>query len=183
MSYDLILHTRPGKPPLTREAFAAHFEGDRWKVEGDTANYFNEVTGVYFQFGYSDGKPEADEDTPANNGEAPPDGEEDAGPSQPYIWFNINYFRPHYFGLEAQGPLARLVKSFNLVVSDPQAEGMGDGEFTPEGFLRGWNAGNRFAFQALLQMKDETPLHSMFTVPTELNRQIWEWNYYREIFG
>lgn len=62
---------------------------------------------------------------------------------------------------------------FDCVVDDPQMGGMGRGEYSTEGFLSGWETGNRFVCQAMLTQHPEgAPL----TLPTEKLRRIWEWN-------
>src|SRR5262245_38716160 len=49
MSFDLTLAPRPGKPPLERQAFLNHFTNKKLHHhDGDTVNYHNEDTGVYF---------------------------------------------------------------------------------------------------------------------------------------
>src|SRR5262249_45535066 len=144
MSYDLDLHPRPGQA-LGRDRVLAHFT-DRpgYTIDGDEVNYHNEETGVYFSFRYSPASDEpVDEDEP------------NRGTQKEHVWFNMNYFRPHFFGLEAADELDDFVQALDLTVSDPQAEGMGEGEFSREGFLRGWNAGNRFAHQASAQMESQ----------------------------
>jgi hypothetical protein len=172
VSYDLDLYPRKKKRPLRREAFLAYFEGERFHHDGDTVNYSNDDTGVYFHFTWYGGGTDVDA----------PNRQTDAYRRQPYIHFNMNYFRPHTFGLEAARVLPRVVEHFDLVVSDPQSEGMGQGDFSEEGFLRGWNAGNRFAAQAVGAMRQagETALGGTLTLPAALNRAYWDWNYRRQ---
>ncbi len=90
--------------------------------------------------------------------------------------FNLNYFRPHAFGLEAEGELAALVERFDLMVFDPQGDGMSDGEYSPEGFLRSWNKGNEFGYRALLESGAEG---DFLTLPTAAIENSWRWNYQR----
>src|SRR5262249_13135627 len=92
--------------------------------------------------------------------------------------FNINYLRPHVFGLEAEIELSALVARFAPRIRDPQRDGMGDGPYTPEGFLRGWNAGNRFgceamAFGAGLQRPG---------LPAATLERVWRWNYAKDAY-
>jgi hypothetical protein len=174
MSFDLTLFPRAGRPPLERQDFLAYFNNEKLhQHDGDTVNYSNEDTGVYFHLTWQGGGSNTDE------------AKDDTGataPSEPTLYFNMNYFRPHTFGLEAVRVLAGLVQRFDLVVDDPQADGMGQGDFTPEGFLRSWNSGNRFAVSAIRQMRaqGETPLTGNLTLPTALNAACWRWNYFRE---
>src|SRR5262249_11873553 len=99
------------------------------------------------------------------------------GPQRESIYFNMNYYRPHFFGLEAVEEVDALVEAFDLTVSDPQAEGMGEGEYTSEGFLRGWNAGNGFAHQAFAQIQSEgeQTVNRSLTLPSATLRACWEW--------
>jgi len=58
---------------------------------------------------------------------------------------------------------------------------MGQGEYSPEGFLRSWNAGNNFTASAVRQMKQqgEKMLTGNLSLPADVNRKLWEWNYTR----
>src|ERR1700730_6251038 len=57
----------------------------------------------------------------------------------------INYCRPSYFGIEAEIELSALVGALAPKIDDPQINGMGQGPYSREGFLSGWNFGNEFA--------------------------------------
>lgn len=152
MSYDLRFRSRPGAAPLTREAFAGYFAGRRHvTAQGDQAWYENEDSEVYCSFQWSDG----------SEAEGEP-----AGAS-----FNLNFYRPRVFGLEAEAEVGAFVRAFDLLVDDPQSDGMGEGEYAAEGFLRGWNRGNEFACQAIRQLQG--PGQSL--PGAELER-IWRWN-------
>ena len=144
MSYDLFL--KPDSAPLASGQFASYF-ADRlhYTLNNDQAFYENQDTGVYFSFEFG-----ADS-----------------------ISFNLNYFRPHYFGLEAAPEVAAFISAFNLSVHDPQTDGMGDGPFSIEGFLRGWNSGSRFGYRAILS-QDERPETHVY--PTAELEPIWQWN-------
>jgi hypothetical protein len=150
MGYDLYFESRSGKP-LDRKSFAAYFKGrPNYEVANGQALYQNEDTGVYFIF---------DE------------------PAEGIIAFNLNFFRPHVFGLEAAIELDHFVKTLNLKVNDPQTEGMGeDATFTRLDFLHGYNAGNRFAYRSMLSEKLSDPI---FTWPSKRIREVWHWNYTR----
>jgi hypothetical protein len=167
MSYDLYLYRREGAAPLKKKGFQSYFkERPNFTLKGTQAHYNNEKTGVYFTFDYDDGK--------GKDGDP-----EDPNATREHIYLNINYFRPHIFGLEAERVLTALVRDLDLVVSDPQNEGMGEGEYTPEGFLRGWNAGNRFGHQAYLalEQKGEKLVTQHHVLPTKTLRACWEWTY------
>jgi hypothetical protein len=89
------------------------------------------------------------------------------------VAFNLNYFRPHVFGLEAAPELEAFAQAFDAAAGDPQGEMAEDGTFTQDGFLKGWNAGNAFAYRAMLKEQTE-PVH---TWPTRKIRAVWDWNY------
>jgi hypothetical protein len=155
LSYDLyFLPTRSMPSP---DEFAAYFANrSRYSVGNGQALYQNDDTGVYFYFEYD----ELDDD----------------GGGGSSIAFNLNYFRPHYFGLEAAPELEAFIEQFSLGISDPQTQGMGAGPFSVEGFLRGWNVGNRFAYRAILSSADRPDL---FVYPTAALERTWKWNYGR----
>lgn len=149
MSYDLFF-TANSEEKIDKKAFAAHFQGrPNYEVNKKQAVYQNEDTGVYFIF-----------DAPDRDG---------------VVAFNLNYFRPHVFGLEAAPELEIFATTLGLVPSDPQGE-MEDGTpFSREAFLRGWNAGNEFAYRGMLKTQ-EGPVH---TWPARKINDIWQWNYTR----
>jgi hypothetical protein len=148
MSYDLMFTAGPGKK-LDRKVFAAHFEGRRhYEMGKSQVLYHNEDTGVYFIF-----------DEPDNG----------------MVAFNLNYFRPHVFALEAAPELEAFATAFNAIVGDPQAEIEDGGPFLRDGFLRGWNAGNMLAYKSML--KNHT--QPLCTWPAKQIQEVWEWNYSR----
>jgi hypothetical protein len=147
VSHDLFFQSRSG-PKLDKKSFAAYFNGRRnYTVSKAQAVYENEDTGVAFIF------------------DAPEDG---------MVAFNLNYFRPHTFGLEAAIELESFTKSLSLVVIDPQADGEPETFTTPK-FLKAWNDGNRFGYRAMLSETTD-PVHSW---PSKRIRQVWDWNYNR----
>jgi hypothetical protein len=150
MSYDLYFRSQ--RPP-TVDAIKAYFrEQPRFVIHDRRAGYENEDTGVYFGFDFTD------EHKP---GDAP-------------VAFNINYYRSHVFGLEAEPVLTAFIAEFELGIHDPQSQGMGDGPYSPEGFLRGWNAGNRFGYRAIVGHAEATP---PFMLPQARVEGMWRWNY------
>ncbi len=161
MSYDLFLRPRHGS--LSHDRFREYF-GARalYQVHGDTAVYQNPDTGIYFTFDYV--RPGGDHDP-----EDPP--ELLACP----LAFNLNYYRPSCFALEAEPELTALVRAFDLLVHDPQISGMGDGEYTPEGFFRGWHGGNRVAHSG--ELARVAP--PAYTRPEAELTRAWRWNYDR----
>jgi hypothetical protein len=148
MSYDLMFSAGPGKK-LDKKSFAAYFRDRRnYQAGKGQAIYQNEDTGVYFIF---------DE------------------PDQGVVAFNLNYFRPHTFGLEAAPELEQFAQAFDALVADPQGEAEEEGPFSREAFLRGWNAGNQFGYRAMLKERTE-PVR---TWPSQKIHLAWEWNYSR----
>ena len=157
MSYDLFFRSRTSTP-LAETALLAYFrERPNYRCTDNQAWYENEKTGVYFSFDV--GATEAD----AEIGENPAP-----------VAFNVNFFRPHVFGLEAEPELTAFVRRFDLLVSDPQTDGMGDGEYSPGGFLRGWNHGNEFGYKAMLSQEAGAAPHTM---PAAIIETVWRWNY------
>ena len=86
--------------------------------------------------------------------------------------FEINYCRPSYFGIEAEMELSTLMNAFQPRVEDPQMRGMGEGPYSREGFLSGWNFGNVICVQGGVSGK-----HSFKSMPADELRAAWEWNY------
>ena len=165
MSYDLFFRARSADARFSRDDFARHFTGrPHYQVTDSQAWYANEDSGVYFSFDYQEpsAEPAVDE---------PPD------PSLLPVAFNLNYFRPHPFGLEAEPEVAAFVRAFDLTVSDGQIDGMGEGEYSSEGFLRGWNKGNSFGFEAITSA-DSSRKH--LTLPSAQLEAVWRWNLGRE---
>jgi hypothetical protein len=119
------------------------------KVGAQGAGFENEATGVYWTFSFGDG-----------------------------VAFNLNYYRSHIFGLEAERMLTAMVGELGLAVDDPQSDGMRQGPYTPEGFLRGWNRGNQFAHTAIARTDPKRPL----ALPAARNAAMWRWNYAKAAF-
>jgi hypothetical protein len=154
MSYDLLF--RPGPFAVTPEAFFAHFEGRaHYTVQNDQAWYQNEDSGVYFVFEHN--APDAD------------GGDE---PHHPFA-FNINFFRPSYFILEAEPEVTALVERFQFQVEDAQIDGMGDGPYQPHLLVSGWNRGNEFGYAALRAEADRPDFASL---PRRRLHDVWRWN-------
>jgi len=76
--------------------------------------------------------------------------------------------------LEAEPEVRSFVGRFMPQVQDPQKDGMGNGPYTKEGFLAGWNTGNEYAYDAILQM--QTPSHKFFSLPAAELEKVWRWN-------
>ncbi len=157
MSYDLFF--KPNER-LTKEAFESYFSNRNcYRLEKNQAWYENEDTGVYFAFEWNEDDGQGDGDPAAED---------------PYAAsFNVNYYRPQIFGLEAEPEVTAFIERFDPEIFDPQTHGMGDGPYSGEGFLRGWNEGNRVAVRAMTgQPVADTP----FTLPEAEIARIWRWN-------
>lgn len=138
MSYDLYLMPEPFDADALRAWFASR---RHYKVSEAEAWYANDDTGVYFGFAIAADAPVA---------------------------FNLNYFRPHIFGLEADAELTAFTQQFKCALEDPQG---GMDVYSSGGFLDGWNSGNRSAFE-IMGSKGETPL----AANSALIEAAWNWN-------
>jgi hypothetical protein len=159
MSYDLYMKPRVGT--VGRARFLEYFKSrTHYECADDQSWYRNEDTGVYFVFEYSD--------TVTTNA---PDLEDGASSYQ--LSFNINYCRPSFFGTEAEPELNAFIERFDLLVDDPQIDGMGVGEYDTAKFLYGWSKGNELGYQAVMQGGGAK---TIFTAPTSELERIWRWN-------
>jgi hypothetical protein len=86
--------------------------------------------------------------------------------------FEINYNRPSFFGTEADIELSAFMEAFQPRIFDAQMRGMAEGPYSNEGFLNGWNFGNRFGVRAVMVEQPE-----IITKPADELRATWEWNY------
>lgn len=160
MSYDLFMKPRNGS--ISENEFKSYFsQNPLYEIDMPQAWYNNEDTGVYFLFEFQTGTDD--------------DGD---GYSDYPVALNINYFRPTFFGLEAEPEVTRFINHFDMVVSDPQLEGMGEGEYNHDKFLSGWNHGNEFGYASILA--DPENRRNLITMPTEKLMQAWRWNYAKE---
>ena len=99
MSYDLYFRSRSPGTRFSSEDFEAYFQPRHWyEVKNSQAWYRNNDSGVYFVFEYND--PDTDSETGAEH-------ETESGLFP--VSFNMNYFRPHPFGLEAEPEVAAFV--------------------------------------------------------------------------
>ncbi len=145
MSYDLSFVPEEGEQ-LSQLNFETFFDGrPNYRLQGNRAYYENEDTGVYFDFSFYETE----------------------------IAFNVNYFRPHVFALEAALELEDFNEIFRLPVEDPQ--GFMEGRYSRDAFLEGWRSGNEGAFQVILSRHPG----SYYTLPGEQIEAFWRWNYHR----
>lgn len=164
MSYGLNFRSRIPGTTLPHVDFVSYFATRAiYEVNESQAWYANEDTGVYFTFDFSE---DANDVAEASD---------DVPPLLP-VAFKLNHLRPSAFGLEAAPELAAFVQRFDLLVSDPQISGMGDGDYSEAGFLRGWNAGNAVGYRSLAS--DEARPDAL-TLPTSQIESLWRWNFDR----
>jgi hypothetical protein len=157
VSYDLYFKPRAGSFESRR--FSEYFsQRTHYKVNGAQAWYANEDTGVYFVFELQDEAEHAE-------GEYFP------------VALNLNFFRPSFFGLEAEPEIKAFVDAFDMTVSDPQTHGMSDGEYSSELFLSGWNHGNEFGYAAFL--RDPASRDDLVSLPAADLIAAWSWNFAR----
>lgn len=155
MSYDLFLFP----DAFNADAIRAYFEArPNYRVERHQAWYANAETGVYFGFDILE-SPQAEEG--------------DEAMAQPHVAFNVNYFRPRTFALEAEVEVAAFLARFPSRIHDPQR--MGDGPYSREGFLEGWDYGNLAACKVMAEKGMERP-HTADPARVE---EVWDWNYRR----
>ncbi len=159
MSYDLNFRKKKGEEfPL--KDFEDYFASrPHYTVANGQAIYGNEATGVYFIMDHN-----ADTYT-----------DEDEGVSQSS--FNLNYFRPHIFALEAEPEVRAFVEHFDFRVKDDQIGGHHSDIYDREAFIRGWNAGNKFSFQTITDSHEEILKN---TLPFHDIERYWRWNYQRD---
>lgn len=164
MSYDLLLVPAKFDAAAIRDwlGYRPHIglkeTEDSDGVRTTQAVYSNEDTGVYFAFGVSErGVPE--------------DGIE----ATPAVVFNLNYVRPHIFALEAEPEVAAFLEAFDCRIDDPQIDGMGEGAYSREDFLRGWTKGNHIGFQSIGEDTERPP----WSADPALIEAVWKWNYSR----
>jgi hypothetical protein len=157
MSYDLFFNRID---PLTDEEFTEYFSHlPNYKASNSQAFFQNEDTGVYFSYDLNKAK------EPVEN------------QNHFLVSFNLNFYRPHFFALEAAPHLDAFVKHFGFSIFDPQTHGMGEAAFSIDGFLRGWNHGNEFGYMAVLQ-GEHAPKDIHFRPTAELEA-VWRWNFER----
>lgn len=174
MGYDLYFRSSDPNSGISNEQFNSFFLKRRfYELNAGQAFYLNNNTGVYFEFNYG----ETLDDDPSS------ELQREAGLLP--VSFYLNYFRPHIFGLEAEIELTAFVKHFGFVVSDSQTDGMGEGLYSRNGFLRGYNSGNGKACRIMLQeFGHKAEIAAMASSDLE---SIWQWNYeanaFKEVLG
>lgn len=154
MSYDLDLYFEPA---VSRSRILQYFTTrKRYTVEKNNAVYQNPDTGVYFSMRLRCARSVLLQKNIVA------------------AEFEINYHRPRFFGTEAEIELSAFVAAFQPRIHDPQMRGMGEGPYSGEGFLNGWNFGNLFS--ARLDLSDN-PSRNITSMPSGRLRAAWAWNY------
>lgn len=139
-------------PALTREGFHAYFSGrPHYHLSPQQAWYDNEETGVYFSFDLAP--------HPASG-----------------ALFKLNYFRPHYFGLEAEPELTAFLTSFEAKVG--RRGSLASSASEPAQFLAAWNEGNAASYHAMLKQKRSC--HDLQGRPSKELEKVWNWNRQRQ---
>jgi hypothetical protein len=156
MSYSLELRFRPA---IRRERILQYFAGRRhFTTDGDNLVYRHPDTSAYFFVRLRSGRNMLLQRAVAT------------------AEFEVNYFRPSFFGVEAEKELAAFVVAFRPRIDDPQMYGMGSGPYSRDAFLKAWNFGNVFSTHDVLSSAPDCDLPSL---PEDVLRAVWEWNYLR----
>jgi hypothetical protein len=155
VSYDLYIRPDTFDADAIRDWFMAR---PNYQAEDEQVTYANPETGLYFTFHIDDTAEPA---------------EDHEGPGGPSVAFNMNYFRPHTFALEAEPEVAAFLARFPSSIDDPQHRD--DGPYTRDGFLEGWNHGNRSTFTIMAKQGLPRP-HAADPARIEA---AWAWNYSR----
>ncbi len=153
MSYSLDIYF---KPAVRRDRLLQYFASRKYfAITRDKLSYENPNTGVYFWIKLRRARNVLMQRAVAS------------------AEFEINYNRPSFFGLEGERELTALITTFQPRIEDPQMHGMGEGPYSPEGFLRGWNFGNVFSVHNRLS---SNPAGDIPSLSTETLRAVWAWN-------
>lgn len=163
MSYDLYFRKKNGQD-LSLNEFSEYFSRrPRYKFEKTQAFYENEDTGCYFIMEHNDIKqpPPEKTETPA-----------DISPAN----LNLNFVRPHIFGLECEPEVHAFVKHFDFLIFDPQNDGNSTDTYDTQAFIRGYNVGNKFSYGTILKQNAEIANATYPAVDIERN---WLWNLHK----
>ena len=153
MGYDLYFYRR-GKEPLTEEAVGEFLEElPQYQCSDEAFPYYNEATGVYFFFEFTD-----TDEVPSFRGF-----------HKTGLCFRLNYIRPTYFALEALPVVGALTEALDLLVYDPQNREEEDlpTAFNQEALFRTWYEGNFIAAKI-------TPQNTPF-LPRERSEALWHY--------
>ncbi|HZO51571.1 MAG TPA: hypothetical protein VFB63_02585 [Bryobacteraceae bacterium] len=150
MGYDLTFRSRgSGAAPPIEDLHEYFEQRPNFRIDGFTAQYLNEDTGIYFSF--------------------------DMGGDFPM--FQLNYARSHVFALEAVDEVRSFMQHFDQIVDDPRIDGMTGGEFSQDKFLAGFDTGNRTGYR--MAADPSTGFEGWFTRPAAVIAAEWRWNFGR----
>src|SRR5215469_7094010 len=153
MSHTLDLYFEPA---LRRDRVLQYFAGRKYfKIAEDKLSYGNPDTGVYFWIQLRCARNIFLQRTVAS------------------AEFEINYNRPSFFGIEGERELSAFIAAFQPRIEDAQMHGMGEGPYSRDGFLSGWNFGNVFAVHNRLSDVSAGDIPSL---PADALRAAWTWN-------
>lgn len=156
MGYDLFFKTKSNN--FSKLEFEKYFKARKnYTLDNNQAWYENNKTGVYFAFEFNE------------------DDSNEYSDEHYQCSFNINYFRPSFFALEAEPELSNFVNNFGMTINDPQIDGMKNGVYSSSGFLTGWNKGNEFGYESIINQAGE-----VYTLPTAKLEESWKWNYEKD---
>jgi hypothetical protein len=136
MTFDLSFCAKRGKSLTWRQM--ERFLKPLPHMNGDLCTYYNQWTGVYFQFEMED-LDQLDEEY------EPPPGFTGAV-------FHLNYGRPTFFAHEAMEIVGRFCQEFDLLVDNPQC-GNAPAKFDREALICSWERSNRWAVKRLFGRK------------------------------
>jgi hypothetical protein len=126
------------------------------QIENEQAIYQNEDTGVYFIIDFS---------------------RKEEAPNNSYFSVIINYVRPTIFALEADLVIQKIIEKIPVEIFNPQIDGIKEGVYSSEAFIRGWNSGNKMSYSTI-NRKESNDLHFL---PTKKINDGWNWNIEREM--
>lgn len=172
MSFDVFFCKPENSPKAPSKNLIKYFsERTHFELNDGQAFYENEETGVYFNFELliedSDEFKELCGDISIPGFQICP------------VSFNINCFRPHIFGLEAEIEILSFMEHFDLFALDPHIEdGMKPLKYDNGDFFESWSIGNKHSYQ-FMSTQDGLFDDKGF-LPTTVLTRCWKWNYEAE---
>jgi hypothetical protein len=161
MSYDLTLWSATRDiQPKELSAFFQKVEGFRF--DGPAAIYENPHTGVMFVV-------------------ETVEGDRELHSAAIQFLVEMPYFRASYTAREIEPILREFVTEFDLLVDDSQVGGMDTSEYSTEGFLSGWDHGNRFAHRLFLRDMTFDETNPLWHRPKADLEQLFTWNRKRPV--
>jgi hypothetical protein len=161
MSFDIYFKTRDKSVNISEHAFKQYFKKRKnYIIVNNKAEYLNQNTDVYFSFLF--------ENAPSGQTQ-----------NVDFICFSMNFFRPFIFGLEAEPEVHAFVEHFDLLIDQDVNENYLYDRYDKELFLQSWYSGNDKSYDVFLNRFD--PEYIPLTYPAEKLKEIWSWNYQRDI--